>query len=69
MKDGGHAFPVPNDGGFVPGMSLRAYIAAQSMVGLLTAEPHLIKVQFTYQSRADFCCKQADALIAELEKQ
>lgn len=25
MKDGGQAFPVANDGGFIPGMSMRQY--------------------------------------------
>lgn len=62
-NDGGPAFPVNNKNGCHPGMSLRAYIASQAMVGLLAGvdDPGLTRI-------AEMSLEAADALIAALNE-
>lgn len=71
FKDGGPAFPVTTDHGSVfalPGMTLRVYLAAKAMQGILAstdaAQGHKIHVQ----TLAANCYTMADAMLAELAK-
>jgi len=62
INDGGPAFP--RGAGSYGGMSLRAYAAVAAMQGLRAN--HL--VEFGHEEMARYAIKDADALIAELEK-
>jgi hypothetical protein len=51
-----------------PGMTLRDYFANGTLVGLLQSESFL-SVEFDYEQRADFCYRQADAMLKQREKE
>lgn len=75
IRDGGPVFPGEQIAfsasghkmtlGHHNGMSLRAWLAGQAMNGLLAADE---KFEFSYEETAEWAVKQADALLAELEK-
>ena len=69
-NDGGPAFPCGTDTGNDRGISARAYLAAKAMQGMISANAHLELASTDEEIRiltARYCCKMADALIAELE--
>lgn len=83
-KDGGPAFPQPFDSientehgrelasGWTgmpdPGMSLRAFIAAQNMAAIIAVMGNTVTHNNTEKFAAEMAVLFADALIAELRK-
>lgn len=63
-KSGGQAFPGnTNDGGrAAPGMSLRDYLAAQAMQGMLASHPQLLNAK-DLRVAARYVYEVADAML------
>lgn len=76
INDGGPAFPVPVERPFgeglcaIGGLSIRAYFAGQALAGMCAAKWHPVHRDgsIDIEGQAEMCVKQADALIARLEK-
>lgn len=66
-KDGGPAYPVPNDGKEGDkGMSLRDYFAGQALVGNCSCDSW--RVDADYEQTAESAYKMADAMLKAREK-
>ena len=50
------------------GMSVRAWLAGQALVGILSSTPYWAEDTPDQSAIASWACCQADAMLAELEK-
>lgn len=72
IKDGGQAFPVPEQRAFdgaglcegSPGMSLRDYFAGQALVGSLANPEVATLVSLDHEFTAKLCYLMADAMLS-----
>ena len=67
-KDGGAAFPVPEDANMneQEGLSKRDWFAGQALAGAMVGDAEGVA---SHAKMAEYCFRQADAMLAERAKE